>query len=165
MDKQTAKKSYQFDLSQDGKLLTIRRLAEDGEKVEASTTAKIADLNPELFDYAAGHGIKQKLTDDTMENKLNGRDRLEVVKETWDRIVAGTWDKPREGFVRFSEALVTFVMRRKKITRAEALASLEAAGKERVEAIKAGNAAEIEKIAKELGETRKGATAVDLTTL
>lgn len=165
MEKETAKKSYKFDLSQDGKVLTVKRVAEDGETVEKSVSCKLADLEPKLFDYSAGHGIKQKLTDDTMEAKLNGRDRLDVVQETWDRIVAGQWDKPRAELVRFSEALIQFIVQRKKVSRADAVASLEAAGKERVEAIKVANAEAIAAIGKDLAATRAGASSVDLSTL
>lgn len=63
-----------------------------------------ADLSPTIIAQAVMHGLKQKLVDAAAisRNTETGRaasvvDKFEAVKEVYDRLHAGEWNKRREG--------------------------------------------------------------------
>jgi hypothetical protein len=119
-----------------------------------------------MKDNCTVHGLKQKMTDDTMANKLaDGQSRLDACDALWTRLVAGEWEKEREGLVRPPEALIIFVMEAKGIKREVAVASLRQAGKEKWEAIAKNHAKAIEAIKERLAKAKKEAEGVDLSTL
>ena len=165
MAKETAKHSYKFAMTDSGQLLTVTR--DDGVWRQYD----VSKLNPEMRGFTIGHGIKQKLTDDTMENKLDGADRFAAMDDLWARLIApdatvdGSWDKEREGTKRFGEALIALIMRLTKQDRSEALASLKAASPEKIEAIKIKFAADLVNIAKTIAEAQSKAAGMSLDTL
>ena len=64
----------------------------------------IAHLTPQISAYALMHGLKQKLVDAAAIscNPETGRsatieDKYEAVAGVYDRLLAGEWNKPREG--------------------------------------------------------------------
>lgn len=69
-----------------------------------SLTIKPADLSPTIVAQAVMHGLKQKLVDAAAisRNPETGRaasvaDKFDAVKEVYDRLLAGEWNKRREG--------------------------------------------------------------------
>ena len=69
-----------------------------------SLTIKPADLSPTIVAQAIMHGLKQKLVDAAAisRNPETGRaasvaDKFDAVKEVYDRLLAGEWNKRREG--------------------------------------------------------------------
>jgi len=67
-------------------------------------TITLADLKPEIVLAATLHGLKQKLVDaaaisrDTATGKAATIDtKYEAVREVYDRLLAGEWNKRREG--------------------------------------------------------------------
>lgn len=72
----------------------------NGEKLEMNPT----DLSGNIVAQALLHGLKQKLVDAAAisRNTETGRsatpqDKFEAVKEVYDRLLAGEWNKRREG--------------------------------------------------------------------
>lgn len=69
-----------------------------------SLTIKPAELSPTIVAQAIMHGLKQKLVDAAAisRNPETGRaasvaDKFDAVKEVYDRLLAGEWNKRREG--------------------------------------------------------------------
>lgn len=69
-----------------------------------NVTLYISQLNSSVIEYAKMHGLKQKLVDAAAIscNPETGRpatidDKYEAVKAVFDRLMAGSWNKPREG--------------------------------------------------------------------
>ena len=69
-----------------------------------SLTIKPADLSPTIVAQAIMHGLKQKLVDAAAisRNPETGRaasvaDKFDAVKEVYDRLLSGEWNKRREG--------------------------------------------------------------------
>ena len=69
-----------------------------------SLTIKPAELSPTIVAQAVMHGLKQKLVDAAAisRNPETGRaasveDKFDAVKEVYDRLLAGEWNKRREG--------------------------------------------------------------------
>ena len=67
-------------------------------------TLGVDNLSSEICDYAMMHGLKQKLVDAAAIscNPETGRpatidDKYQAVKEVYDRLLAGVWNKIREG--------------------------------------------------------------------
>ena len=67
-------------------------------------TVQMSDLTPEIATQCMMHGLKQKLVDAAAisRNPDTGRtasvdDKWEAVKEVYDRILAGQWNKTRDG--------------------------------------------------------------------
>lgn len=67
-------------------------------------TLRVAELSPEVGAHAVLHGLKQKLVDAAAISRdpANGRaatveTKFLAVKEVLDRLLAGNWNKPREG--------------------------------------------------------------------
>lgn len=63
-----------------------------------------SDLTPQMVSHAIMHGLKQKLVDAAAisRNPDTGRsattdDKYAAVKEVYDRLIAGQWNKGREG--------------------------------------------------------------------
>lgn len=72
----------------------------NGETINVDSTA----LAAHIIQYATMHGLKQKLVDAAAIscNPETGRpatidDKYEAVKAVFDRLMAGSWNKPREG--------------------------------------------------------------------
>lgn len=68
-----------------------------------SLTLRAADLSPTIVAQAIMHGLKQKLVDAAAisRNTETGRaasvaDKFDAVKEVYDRLLAGEWNKRRE---------------------------------------------------------------------
>ena len=69
-----------------------------------SLTIRATDLSPTIIAQAIMHGLKQKLVDAAAisRNPETGRaasvtDKYEAVKEVYDRLLSGEWNKRREG--------------------------------------------------------------------
>lgn len=69
-----------------------------------SLTIRAADLSPTIIAQAIMHGLKQKLVDAAAISRSTetGRaasvaDKFEAVKEVYDRLLSGEWNKRREG--------------------------------------------------------------------
>ena len=67
-------------------------------------TLGLDNLSQEIVDYATMHGLKQKLVDAAAIscNPETGRpatidDKYQAVKEVYDRLLSGAWNKIREG--------------------------------------------------------------------
>lgn len=67
-------------------------------------TIRAADLSPTIVAQALMHGLKQKLVDAAAisRNTDTGRaasvqDKFDAVKEVYDRLLSGDWNKRREG--------------------------------------------------------------------
>lgn len=67
-------------------------------------TIRATDLSPTIVAQAIVHGLKQKLVDAAAisRNTETGRaasvqDKFEAVKEVYDRLLSGEWNKRREG--------------------------------------------------------------------
>lgn len=67
-------------------------------------TMRKADLSPTIIAQAVMHGLKQKLVDAAAisRNPETGRaasvaDKFDAVKEVYDRLLSGEWNKRREG--------------------------------------------------------------------
>ena len=165
MGKKTSKYSYKFVLSDDGQRLDVSR---DDVLMR---TYDVSKLNAKLFEYTAGHGLKQKLTDDTMEKKLDGADRFVVMDELYagltakDATVDESWDKEREGTKRYGEAVIQLIMKLTKQDRSVSLASLKGTSPEKLEAIKVKFAKDLAEITKEIAEAQSKATGIGLDAL
>lgn len=86
------------EINADGTALTLA--FSHGEAL----TIKPADLSPTIVAQAIMHGLKQKLVDAAAisRNPETGRaasvaDKFDAVKEVYDRLLAGEWNKRREG--------------------------------------------------------------------
>jgi hypothetical protein len=73
----------------------------NGQRLEINPQEQLTD---ELYQYAAMHGLKQKLVDAAAisRNPETGRaasieDKYNAVKAVFDRLLAGQWNAPREG--------------------------------------------------------------------
>lgn len=69
-----------------------------------SLTIRATDLSPTIIAQATMHGLKQKLVDAAAisRNTETGRaasaaDKYDAVKEVYDRLLSGEWNKRREG--------------------------------------------------------------------
>lgn len=69
-----------------------------------SITITAAQLSPQIAAQALWHGVKQKLVDAAAisRNSDTGRsatvaDKFEAVREVYERLLAGQWNKTREG--------------------------------------------------------------------
>lgn len=69
-----------------------------------SLTIRAVDLSPTIVAQAIMHGLKQKLVDAAAlsRNTETGRaasvaDKFEAVKEVYDRLLSGEWNKRRDG--------------------------------------------------------------------
>lgn len=67
-------------------------------------TIRAADLSPTIIAMAVMHGLKQKLVDAAAisRNTETGRaasvaDKYDAVREVYDRLLSGEWNKRREG--------------------------------------------------------------------
>jgi hypothetical protein len=65
---------------------------------------RASQLNSDILEQAVWHGLKQKLVDAAAisRNTETGRaasvaDKFDAVKEVYDRLLAGEWNKRREG--------------------------------------------------------------------
>lgn len=159
--KQTAKREYQFVIFPARKVVEIV----DKDK-NVLRTFDITELGDEVQAILPVHGLKQKLTDDTMVSKIGeDADRLLALDDLWAQLVAGEWEKERQGVARPPEALIRLVIELKKVSRVVAEASLKEAGKAKWDAIKAAHAKRVEEIEKKIKEEKAGASAIDLTDL
>jgi hypothetical protein len=159
--KKTSKREFAFVI--DATAATVSIIDKDKNVLR---TFKVANLPGEIAAILVVHGLKQKLTDDTMVSKIgDDGDRLLACDELWERLKAGEWEKEREGLARVPEALVQFVVEVKGVSREVATASLKAAGKEKWDAIRASNLKDIEAIEKRLKEAKAAAEATSLDDL
>ena len=69
-----------------------------------SLVLQVRDLSPAIIAQATMHGLKQKLVDAAAisRNTETGRpasvaDKYEAVREVYDRLLSGQWNKTREG--------------------------------------------------------------------
>lgn len=160
-EKTTSKREFRFQIDSEKGTVTIVNSTD-----ETLRTFTVSKLPLEMRNILVVHGLKQKLTDDTMVSKIGeDGDRLLACDELWTRLIAGEWEKEREGIARAPEALIQFVMERKAISRAVATESLKKYGKAGWDAIKAANAEAIEKIEARIKTEKANAAEVDLTDL
>lgn len=153
-EKTTSKREFRFVIHGTEGRVTI--VNDNNEQLRSFVVDK---LPKEIRDILIVHGLKQKLTDDTMVSKIGeDGDRLLACDDLWTRLAAGEWEKEREGIARPPEAIVVFVMERKRVAREVAIASLKQVGKAGWDGIAKANTADIEAIAKRL----KSAEAVSL---
>lgn len=159
-EKKTSKREYRFVIRPEEGRVTIID-ANDNELRDFRTTA----LTPEIRNILLVHGLKQKLTDDTMVSKIGEEDRLVALDTLWDQLKSGEWEKERQGVARPPEALIRLVAELKQIPRAVSEASLKSAGKEKWDAIKAAHAPRIAKIEAAIKEEKSKAEGIDLDDL
>lgn len=159
--KKTSKREFAFVI--DAKASTVQIIDKDKNVLRTFQTSK---LSSDIFDILVVHGLKQKLTDDTMVSKIGeDGDRLLACDELWARLIAGEWEKEREGLARPPEALVILVMEVKEIEREVAVASLKQLGKEGWDKIAKRYEAEIKAIQERIAKAKAAASGVDLTDL
>lgn len=79
---------------------TLQLTFANGERI----SLRVGDLHPSIVAQAVMHGLKQKLVDAAAisRNTDTGRaasidDKYAAVKEVYDRLLAGEWNKRREG--------------------------------------------------------------------
>lgn len=161
MEKSTSKREFRFVI--DATALVVTIVDKSDNELRRFDVSK---LSQPIRDILIVHGLKQKLTDDTMVSKIGeDGDRLLALDGLWDQLRSGEWEKERQGVARPPEALILFIMEKKAVDRQTAEASLKQAGKEKWDAIKAAWLKDIEAIEKRIAEAKKKAVAVDLTTL
>ena len=158
--KTTSKREYRFVIEPTKGAVTIID-ANDNELRRFDCTKLPVEVNAILL----VHGLKQKLTDDTMVSKIGDEDRLVALDNLWAQLVAGEWEKERQGVARPPEALIRLVSELKKISRLVAEASLKSAGKEKWDAIAAAHKERVAKITEEIKAEKAKAVSVDLTDL
>jgi hypothetical protein len=80
---------------------SLRLVFDNGQTIQLDPAI---DLTPEMRHAAMIHGLKQKLVDAAAisRNTDTGRaastdDKFNAVKEVYDRLIAGQWNKTREG--------------------------------------------------------------------
>lgn len=163
-EKTTSKREFRFDIKADG---DSHRLVIVNENNEELRSFPLKRLPNDTFMFSAAHGLKQKMTDDTMASKLEkfDGDRLLACDALWERLVNGQWESEREGIARPPEALVVFVIESKGIKREVALASLKRYTKEQWTAMIEKNKDAVEAIQKRLAKAKQEANGVDLTDL
>lgn len=162
MEKQTSKREFRFVIDTVANALTI--VNANNERLRVFPLNKLTEGDvPALLPL---HGLKQKMTDDTMVSKIGeDGDRLLACDDLWAQLLSGQWEKEREGIARPPEALIVFIMEKKSLTRAVAEASLKQAGKDKWEAIKAAWAKDIAAIEARIKADKAKAEAIDLTNL
>jgi len=156
--KQTSKREYRFVIEPTAAAVTII----DSTDNELRRYG-LDKLSAEVRAILVVHGLKQKLTDDTMVSKIGDEDRLVALDQLWTQLVAGEWEKERVGVARPPEALIRLVSELKKISRLVAEASLKTAGKEKWDAIAKAHATRVAKITEEIKAEKAKAVSVDLT--
>lgn len=124
-----------------------------------------AKVPTELTDRFTQFGRQTKLANFKASAKAESADPLALMDEGYELLCSGEWEFEREGITRFSEALILLIQRLTKSSREVAVASLKAAGKEKVDAIKAAHSEALAKIEKELADKRTKAEALDLEAL
>lgn len=80
--------------------LTLTIASADGERIHLDANS----LTREIFEAATMHGLKQKLVDAAAisRNPETGRsattaDKMAAIREVYERLLAGEWNKRREG--------------------------------------------------------------------
>jgi len=160
-EKKTSKREFRFVIEPTKARVTIID-ANDNELRRFN----LSDLSVEIQEILVVHGLKQKLTDDTMVSKIGEEgDRLLALDSLWTQLVAGEWEKERQGVARPPEALIRLVSELKRVSRLVAEASLKSAGKEKWDAIGAAHKERVAKITEEIKKEKAAAAAVDLTDL
>lgn len=164
--KTTSKREYQFVIHGNASDAAEGRIEIVDTNKQVLRTFNVNKLPESIFGILVVHGLKQKMTDDTMVSKIGeDGDRLLACDELWTRLCAGEWEKEREGLARPPEAIVLFVMEKKNLDRETAVASLKQIGKDGWEGIRAKNATDINAIVLRLTKAKQAATGVDLTDL
>lgn len=160
-EKTTSKREFRFVTHALRNCLTIED-ANANELREFDATK----LSPEVRDTLIVHGLKQKMTDDTMVSKIGeDGDRLLACDELWTRLLAGEWEKERESVARPPEAMIRLVVELKRVSRVVAEASLKTAGKEKWDAIAKAHATRVGKIQEEIKAEKAKAEGIDLEDL
>lgn len=161
MEKKTSKREFRFVINAEKGLVTIVDANDNDLRIFDT-----AELPLGILSILPVHGLKQKLTDDTMVSKIGeDGDRLLALDSLWDQLKGGEWDKERQGIARPPEALIRLVSELKRVPRLVAEASLKTAGKEKWDAIAKAHAVRVAKIAEEIKAEKAKAVAVDLTDL
>lgn len=161
MEKKTSKREFRFVIDAVKSIVTIVD-ANDNDLRRFD----LAELPLEILSILPVHGLKQKLTDDTMVSKIGeDGDRLLALDALWDQLKGGEWEKERVGIARPPEALIRLISELKAVSRLVAEASLKQAGKEKWDAIAKSHAVRVAKIAEDIKAEKAKAVAVDLTNL
>lgn len=161
MEKKTSKREFRFVIETLTNRLTIVD-ANDNELREYFPNR----LPQTIRDILPLHGLKQKMTDDTMVSKIGeDGDRLLALDALWANLVAGEWEKERVGIARAPEALIRLVMELKGIDRVTSEASLKTAGKEKWDAISKAHATRVAKIQETIKAEKTKAESMDLDDL
>lgn len=175
--KKTSKREYAFVIRAASAVLEslkgFWREVTGGSQVEIIDKDKnvlrifpLQDLPAEILSVLVVHGLKQKLTDDTMISKIGeDGDRLLALDNLWAQLLAGEWEKERVGIARPPEAVIRLVSELKGCSRIVAEASLKEAGKEKWDAIKTAHAKRVAAIEEKIKAERAGAVALDLNDL
>lgn len=156
--KQTSKREYQFVIFPESARVDIV----DKEK-RTLRTFNVTKLSQPIVAILLVHGLKQKLTDDTMVSKIGeDGDRLLALDDLWAQLLAGEWEKERQGVARPPEAAIQFVMEKMDLDRAVAEASLKKKGKDFWTALRENYKDDFARIDKKLSEDKKKAEGIDL---
>jgi len=166
-EKTTSKREFAFEIKASAKFPTEYRLTIVNEAKEELRSFELIELPADMQLFCKAHGLKQKMTDDTMQSKLDKfeGDRLLACDALWARLKAGEWEGERQGVARPPEAAIIFVMEKKQIDRATAEASLKQAGKEFWDNLRKAWLKDFEAIEKRLKDQKAKASTVDLTDL
>lgn len=159
--KTTSKREYRFEIKPvEGQVVIVDKTDQELRKFD------VAKLPQAVRDILTVHGLKQKLTDDTMVSKIGeDGDRLIALDGLWAQLLTGEWEKERVGVARPAEALIRLVSELKKIPRTVAEASLKSAGKDKWDGIRKAHSDRYTALEAAIKAEKDRAASVDLSDL